>query len=107
MVLILRFIKSLYPLLKDIFLEKKTLGEAFKDSKFKLLILFGVIFSITLNFFLVPKVLSLSTKIIELNEIVQNMQLVIDNYPSDNDYNRERYDSLNYYINELENLMGE
>ena len=116
--LAIRFLKSIYPLLKDIFLEKKSIKEAAKDSKGKILLLLSVLVSIFLNFFLIPKILTLSNEIVILrkeqdrlkNELtIARQQLDDDPYvkssndtASDDDY----YNRLDYYKNRLSDLRN-
>lgn len=97
--LALRFLGSLYPLLKDIFLEGKSLKEAANDSKRKLLILAGVLLSIILNFYLIPRILSLSAHIVVLEKkLKQDLECHID----EKNTQTNQYDKYNFYLDQLQ-----
>ena len=64
--MILRILQSIYPLLKDIFLEGKTVKQAAHEKRGKLLILVCVLFSIAMNYVLVPRVMTLSSRVVEI-----------------------------------------
>jgi len=108
--LTIRLLGSLFPLLKDIILEGKTIREAAKNSKYKLFVLVGVIFSIVLNFYLVPKVFTLSSRILDLQRELKESRAALvapDTKPPNStpvptkdynslDYLRRRFDKIEH-----------
>ena len=113
--LAIRFLKSIYPLLKDIFLEKKSIKEAAKDSKGKILLLLSVLVSIFLNFFLVPKILTLSNEVVILRKekikLTQDLEIVKQKMEEDpytksdsNPLTEQEYSRLNYFKDRLDGL---
>lgn len=113
--LALRFLGSLYPLLKDIFLGKRSIKESLKDGKLKLLVLLGVILSILMNFYLIPKTLELSIKIIELNKMIEElnselkvMRMTPSTKPNTSTQRestpKDNYNSLDFFQEEFDHL---
>lgn len=92
----IRLLKSLFPLLKDIFLEGKSIREAAKDNRGKLLVLIGVLLSLMLNYVLIPRVFSLSARVVELEKQLKKEVPVIPYEIPEEEYNR-----LDYYRNSL------
>lgn len=97
----LRLLKSLYPLLKDILLEGKSLREATKDKRGGLLVLLGVLLSLSLNYILIPRSLALSARIVELEKQLKR-EIPTTSIP--NNENNKKYNSLDFFLNESTNI---
>lgn len=97
--MLLRLLRSIYPLLKDILLEGKSIKEATKDRKGKLLLLVGILLSLVLNYVLIPRVITLSARIVELERQLNKEIPVVSASP-----NIDRYDRLDYYKNRLDHF---
>lgn len=91
--MLLRILKSIYPLLKDILLEGKSIKEVAKNKKSVLLLLVGVLLSLLLNYFLIPRVFSLSARIVLLEK---EHKAALESCQSNSDPNTE-YNRLDYY----------
>lgn len=83
--LTLRLLGSIYPLLRDVFLEGKSLREAFRQSKRKVLVLFAVLLSIFLNIFLIPRAIDLSEAVINLRAENAALLTRVDSLKKEND----------------------
>lgn len=93
--MILRILKSIYPLLKDIFLEGKSIKQAAREKRGKLLILVGVLLSLCLNYILIPRSITLSAKVVELEQTLK--ETTVCDSGSINKQSQEPYDRRDYY----------
>ena len=64
--LTLKIIGFLFPFIKEMMLGEKTLKEAIKTNKFRVVIIAGILLSIVVNLFAVPRLLAISAQHIEL-----------------------------------------
>ena len=59
-------LRLLWPFLKEMVLGDKTLSEALKTNKMRVLLLFLIVGSFAMNFFVVPRVYEISSQYVEL-----------------------------------------
>lgn len=94
--MLFRLLRSIYPLLKDVLLEGKSIREATKNKKGRLLILMGVILSLSLNYILIPRAFTLSARIVKLEKELKQAKDGYYNSPVDDFIKRRDY-YLNYF----------
>lgn len=61
-----RTVTLLWPFLKELFLGKKTLGEALKTNKGRVFLIFAIVGSFAMNVWLIPNVIRISADYVEL-----------------------------------------
>lgn len=65
MLLLLKVLRFLWPFVKEMILGEKTLKQAIKSNKIKVLCLFMVFLSLALNFFTIPKLILITKNHLE------------------------------------------
>ena len=65
---IFKVLAFLWPFLREMILEKKTLGEALKTNKKKVLLIFVILASLGMNLFFIPKLVQISEDFIKLRQ---------------------------------------
>jgi hypothetical protein len=72
--LIFRIIGFLWPFLKEMILGDKTLKEALKSHKGRVLLIAGIILSVCINFFAIPRLVDISSKYVLLKREYESLQ---------------------------------
>lgn len=70
----LKFISMIFPFIRELILGEKTLAQAVKTNKFKVLLIVLIMGSFALNFWITPKVISITDRYVTLRDRYVNLE---------------------------------